>query len=179
MKTSIDNGRSNNVRETDNWVDRFDVALRSVAQHLGAKIVLQAPFDLTPGQVFLLHLIEKEERCTISQLAEKMEVKPSAITVMLDRLENRHYIERFRDQKDRRVVIVQLTEPGLDVLQKIWNLRKRVVGYCLQQLDSDERTIFLRAFEKLGRIAADLDVNQFISITNDEEKRGNSDGNCT
>jgi MarR family transcriptional regulator, organic hydroperoxide resistance regulator len=167
------------VRETDNWVDRFDAALRSVAQHLGANIVLQAPFDLTPGQVFLLHLIKTEEHCTVSQLAEKMEVKPSAITVMLDRLESRRYIERFRDQQDRRVVIVQLTETGLDVLQKIWNLRKRVVGYCLNQLDGEELTVFIQAFEKLARIAADLDVQQFISTINDEEKRRNSDGNHT
>lgn len=167
------------MSETDNWVDRFDAALRSVAQHLGANIVMQAPFDLTPGQVFLLHLIEKEERCTVSRLAEKMEVKPSAITVMLDRLENRHYIERFRDQQDRRVVIVRLTETGSDVLKKIWNLRKRVVGYCLQQLDGKELTVFIQAFEKLARITADLDVKQFLSTTNDEAKRGNTDGNCT
>jgi len=167
------------VRETDNRVDRFDAALRSVAQHLGANIVLQAPFDLTPGQVFLLHLIKKEERCTVSQLAEKMEVKPSAITVMLDRLENRHYIERFRDQQDRRVVIVQLTKTGADVLQKIWNLRKRVVGYCLQQLDEEEVTTFIQVFEKLARVAADLDVQEFLSTVNEEEKRGNTDGNRT
>jgi DNA-binding MarR family transcriptional regulator len=166
------------VRETNNWVDRFNAALRSVAQHLGANIVLQAPFDLTPGQVYLLHLIEKEERCTVSQLAEKMEVKPSAITVMLDRLENRRYIERFRDQQDRRVVLVQLTDTGSDVLKKIWNLRKRVVGYCLRQLEEKELATFLQAFEKLARIAADLDVKQFIS-TNDEGIRGNSAGNHT
>lgn len=45
-------------------------------------------------------------------ISKKMYVKPSAITVMIDRLIDQELVERYHDKDDRRVVIIELTKRG-------------------------------------------------------------------
>ena len=97
-------------KNLDSLTERFDKSLHVLMQHLGPQLISRTQLDLTPGQVFMLHLIRNESLCSVSKLAEKMEVAPSAITVMLDRLENHGFVSRKRDTSDRRVVIIELTE---------------------------------------------------------------------
>lgn len=52
------------------------------------------------------------------QLADKLEVKSSAVTVMLDRLEALGLIAREPDENDRRAVIVTLTAKGQELLEE-------------------------------------------------------------
>ena len=66
---------------------------------------------LTPPQFYILKILDHYGASRATQLAEKMYVKPSAITVMTDRLIDHGLVERYHDDNDRRVVI-QLTKKG-------------------------------------------------------------------
>jgi DNA-binding MarR family transcriptional regulator len=151
----------------DGWMERFDQALRTTMIHLGHKIIATAPLGLTPGQVFTLLSIKKEGQCTITRLAEKLDVKPSAMTVMLDRLENHGFVIRERDRNDRRVVMVRLTKSGEKALQNVQQLRRRAIRQCLSQLDSEELVTFLQTLEKIAALSSSLDVKPFAKT---EEK---------
>lgn len=78
-------------------------ALIMLMQNLSPQLISRAQLEMTSAQVFMLHFIQQTRQLSVSLLAEKMEVAPSAITVMLDRLENRHFVVRVRGKKDRRV----------------------------------------------------------------------------
>ena len=64
---------------------------------------------LTPPQFYILKILIimgfKSDN-----ISEKMYVKPSAITVMIDRLIDQELVERYHDKDDRRVVIIELTK---------------------------------------------------------------------
>lgn len=111
----------------------------------------------------MLHFIQMDEHCTVSHLADKLEVNPSAITVMLDRLEQHNYVARTRDDKDRRVVLIHLTSEGRDKLSQILEVRKRVVEYCLTQLTDEERIRFLATLKKLADASAAMNLEQILS----------------
>lgn len=55
------------------------------------------------------------------------------ITRLLDRLEKRKLISRKRDDKDRRVVLTQISSSGLDLLagldQPIRDLHRKLLGH--------------------------------------------------
>ncbi len=75
--------------------------------------------DLMPGKLnqadfFTLNCILDAEdgRITISKLASKSRVLPSAISRTLKGLEEQHYVERNVDKGDRRNTYVTLTEAG-------------------------------------------------------------------
>jgi len=56
---------------------------------------------------------------TVGEIAERLQVQNHSVVELVDRLEKRRYIERQRDQRDRRVVHLKLTPAGEAVLRKL------------------------------------------------------------
>jgi DNA-binding MarR family transcriptional regulator len=149
-------------QDLDLLTKRFDTSLVVLMQNLGPQLINHAQLGLTPGQVFMLHLIRKVQPCSVSKLSEKMEVAPSAITVMLDRLETHEFVSRTRDQADRRVVIIKLTEAGEEKLDQVLAVRKKIIQYCFSQMEPTELEPFIQSLEKLSSIAQTMDIQKII-----------------
>lgn len=125
--------------------------------NLGPGLVKNVGIQLTPGQAFMLYHIDELEGCTVSNLSEILEVKPSAITVMLDRMVDHGYATRHRDPKDRRVVRVQITDTGRQMLSELTEARDRVIHSFLLSLSEEERETFLRHLELLASMSEHRD----------------------
>ncbi|MCF8567235.1 MarR family transcriptional regulator [Alicyclobacillus tolerans] len=146
----------------DALTERFDKSLVVLMQNLGPQLINRTESGLTPGQVFMLHFIRRGHPCSVSELAEKMDVAPSAITVMLDRLENHGFVRRVRDEADRRVVLIELTDSGDERLSDVLHVRNQVMKHCLTQMASYELDSFIQALEKLASIAQTTDLQAVI-----------------
>jgi MarR family transcriptional regulator, organic hydroperoxide resistance regulator len=107
---------------------------------------------LTGPQFYILQLLHKKGRSTVSSLAEEMTVKPSAITAMIDRLLKQGYVLRDRDEQDRRVVFIQISEEGSKILEETLEKRKRVLVKYMSHLDRNELDSLVSIFSKLSRI---------------------------
>lgn len=105
---------------------------------------------ITPTQLFVLSLLKTQGRCNISQLADHLGVKPSAVTFMMDRLEQNKLIMREHDQKDRRVVNIRLTKQGENMLETILESRKAIITKYLSYLTEDELSFMAETAEKLA-----------------------------
>jgi DNA-binding MarR family transcriptional regulator len=64
-----------------------------------------------------------DEEFTVRRLAALMEVSRPAISGILDRLEQRRFIKRRIDPRDRRSIILERTRLG-------WAFLNRIVGDC-------------------------------------------------
>ena len=67
---------------------------------------------LTPGHMRALLAIEPREPKPMGALADALHCDASNITWLVDRLEERGYVERRADRNDRRVRAIVLTVPG-------------------------------------------------------------------
>jgi DNA-binding MarR family transcriptional regulator len=65
------------------------------------------------------------------------------MTEVVDRLEKEGFVERIRDTEDRRVVKVQLTDPGKEAHKGILKSRKQQLEILFGCLDQKERLRFL------------------------------------
>ncbi|MNN72348.1 putative HTH-type transcriptional regulator YusO [compost metagenome] len=99
---------------------------------------LHKEIGLTVPQFGLLHMIFQEKNARVIQLAEKLEVKSSAVTVMLDRLELLGLIGREQDENDRRAVIVTITAKGQELLQEAQYRSLLLLSEHLSILKPDE-----------------------------------------
>jgi DNA-binding MarR family transcriptional regulator len=81
-----------------------------------------------------------------------MDVTPSAITVMLDRLVQSKLVSRYHDEKDRRFVLVRLTQLGHDSLTKVDQIRKENLSLALSSLDVNELKAYVETYEKLAHL---------------------------
>ncbi|MBD7984137.1 MarR family transcriptional regulator [Sporosarcina sp. Sa2YVA2] len=66
-----------------------------------------------PGsQSYLVFMLERRGLTRMSELAEALQLTPGAVTIASDKLIEHGYVEREKDEHDRRVVYLKLTEKG-------------------------------------------------------------------
>lgn len=73
-------------------------------------VVGKFPDNLSPPQIHMMITIKMMEECTISELAESLNVSAPSASTMVDRLVEKNALIRERSKKDRRVVVVQLSD---------------------------------------------------------------------
>ncbi|MEL7349000.1 MAG: MarR family transcriptional regulator [Pseudomonadota bacterium] len=71
-----------------------------------------AEIGLTYPQYLLMLVLWQDGGRTVRELADRLKLSPSAVTPLVDRLEVAALVLRRRDERDRRVVHVELTEEG-------------------------------------------------------------------
>jgi DNA-binding MarR family transcriptional regulator len=69
------------------------------------------------AQINIMYSLLRGGEMPMSRLAEVLNVSLSNATGLIDRLEERHYIERTRVPEDRRIVMVRLTDTGVKLLE--------------------------------------------------------------
>lgn len=138
-----------NELEFENYLDRWQSAFSRLMRSFGQRLAAEG--GLTGPQFFLLSFLAQQKSATVSQLAEALHVKPSSITVMLDRLENSGLIVRSREQQDRRVVQISLSVAGRQVLEEARQKRRQLLKGYLSKLDEEEQQFLLAILEKMAR----------------------------
>ena len=78
---------------------------------------IQAEYGLKPPQFFALNALV--EPAPMSAIANLLRCDRSAVTWITDRLEERGYVERRSDPRDRRVKLLALTDEGRRVREEI------------------------------------------------------------
>lgn len=95
------------------------VALSS-AQSLRALMGLKlAPLGLAAGQDRLLLAFGERDRMSVSVLADTLNVRPSTVSKMIDRLVGRGLTVRLHDDIDARLTYVGLTDAGRAMFRKL------------------------------------------------------------
>ncbi len=133
----------------DSLLHRVQVALESLKRGVNSDLLKKLGSQVTGPQIYVLYYINQQETCKLTLLAEKLEVKPSAITVMIDRLEKHGFVKRTHDTVDRRSVLVQVTPAGKEVLEKAIQQRNETIGIYLSRLEPAERLLFAELLEKM------------------------------
>lgn len=132
--------------------DEKDVLkLESLLEELGRKTHLRDPIanamesmGLTPQQLHTVMWLSREKKLTMGTLAQRLCVTEKSVTGLVDRLERIDLVRRVRDDVDRRVVHVCLSEEGVEVAGRLQrNFRERMTAF-LSLLDARDRTDMFR-----------------------------------
>ncbi|MBU8770960.1 MarR family winged helix-turn-helix transcriptional regulator [Cytobacillus oceanisediminis] len=141
-----------NVPNIKGLVDRYITVSFSVEKKAASLVKNQIGSDLTNDQHFTLRYINQVGSCTSSELAEVFDVKKSAITAMITRMWEKGLIQRTRDENDRRVVYLTLTEKGNDLYVKAEEKIHNLVESLINRFDQAEIQQFIETFEKLDKV---------------------------
>jgi DNA-binding MarR family transcriptional regulator len=100
------------------------------------------PYDLTALQWVPLLVLSKSGGDTVAGCARKIGIDTGAMTRMLDRIEAKGLAQRSRSEGDRRVVNVELTDAGREIVKLIPPTICRVLNQHLQGFSEQEFEIF-------------------------------------
>ena len=71
------------------------------------------------GQGMLLKYLARFDGLTHSEIAEKLEISPAAVTKVIKRLEEQKYLKRQSDPKDERISRIYMQPEGFQTIEKI------------------------------------------------------------
>ncbi|PLR99096.1 MarR family winged helix-turn-helix transcriptional regulator [Bacillus sp. T33-2] len=141
-------------------VDRYIAVSFSVTKKGESLIKEQIGSDLTSDQHYTLRYINRVGSCTSSELAEEFEVKKSAITAIINRMWEKGLIKRTRDENDRRVVYLTLTDKGAELYKKTEERIHKLVGSFISKFDASEIKQFIDTYEKLNKVLIEIKDKQ-------------------
>ena len=96
-------------------------------------------YDLTLEQLHVLKKMDVESGQTQSTLCSVTGKSPANITRLLDRLENKKYVERRKNPGDRRASLVFLTKEGMRIREEVRGGFDGMRSELLQDIDSNKR----------------------------------------
>lgn len=81
----------------------------------GFKRSNKIPHNLTLAQYQVISRLAERGRCSQKEIAESLRVTGPTVVRIIDALERKKLVFRTRDERDRRIVLVALTEHGVEV----------------------------------------------------------------
>ena len=107
---------------------------------------------ITGPQLWAIKVIGDLSAVRVSDLAARMYLNPSTVVGILDRLESRRLVQRNRSHDDRRVVRVQLTRVGKELLVRAPEVASGLLVNGLETLTSKELNNIEASLDKLVSI---------------------------
>ena len=108
---------------------------------------------LTVPQLKSLFFITNEGTTNLRKLATALNVTPSNVTGIVDRLVQQGLVSRQENPKDRRVSLLRPTEHGEATVDNLRERRTSYLSRVLGQLRSNELSLLERGLAAMGRVA--------------------------
>jgi DNA-binding MarR family transcriptional regulator len=119
------------------------------------------PGELSYAQCSLLFGLAERGELSASELASRADVAPATATQMLDSLAAAGFVDRSRSERDRRIVLVSLTERGRELVvarraryERLW--ARGLAEFSAQELETAS-VVLDRARAVFDEIAAESD----------------------
>jgi DNA-binding MarR family transcriptional regulator len=122
---------------------------------------------VTLAQCLVLLEIEGVERPTVGRLASRLRLDNSTLTRTLDGLVTGGLVERHRDDRDRRVVRIRLTDEGKKVCRTIHRDNDAHYRRVFRKIPPSRRATVMRSFETLVRAMLDCEAESSAETCRD------------
>lgn len=150
-----------------NKVDNALIALRQILRvtEMNSR-ELARDVDLTPSQLLVLQIIGKMDEALPSVIAREASITQATVTNLIDKLEKRGMVIRQRDERDKRRVLINLTESGTQTLAKAPDLLQDRFEAGFSRLEDWEQSFIIAALEKVAAMleADDIDAAPLLDI---------------
>jgi len=115
--------------------------------------------DLSRSELMMLKMIKLHsaatEGVTNSTLSELLEISKSAVSQMINALEDKAYVERLTTKNDRRLVYIRLTVSGEQRLEQQLQALLQRMAEIFDRMGREDTEDLLRLLEKLYLIVSD------------------------
>lgn len=112
--------------------------------------------DVSIKEMHTIDSIGEAKITTPSDIAKDLMITVGTVTVSLNRLEKKGYVERYRSQSDRRVVNVSLTSRGRLLYRLHRKFHREMVKRLVAGLSDDSVKILQTGLENLNTFLEEI-----------------------
>ena len=154
---------SNSLNKSDDVLKTLRRIIRVIDLH--SKKLVQK-YGLTGPQMLVLKELLSLKELPVSILAKNVSLSHATVTSMLDRLEKKGYVQRTRDNKDKRKIFVKATAVAEKVFETAPNLLQEDFVETFHQLEDWEQTLILSSLQRVANMmgAKKLDAAPILAV---------------
>ncbi|AIS52229.1 transcriptional regulator, MarR family [Thermoanaerobacter kivui] len=133
------------------YIDSLEMFLREINHilNLYTRSYLNEK-NITMARFWVMNKLSVDNPITMKELQRRLLLAPGTLTGLVDNLVSDGLVERWRDETDRRLVYLVLTQEGDKLLKEILqyrtsilaNILKKIDGLDVERLNSDLRLIW-------------------------------------
>lgn len=102
--------------------------------------------NLTIGEIHLIEMVNRYNNKPMTLIANKLHITVGAMTICLNRLVQKGYVLRTRDEMDRRVILLSVTPEGKKILKFHNKFHDDILGIVLDTIPLAQATKVMSQF---------------------------------
>ena len=115
----------------------------------GKAIITEEFKDITNTDMHIMEAIGLGEGNNMSSVAKKLNITVGTLTTAINNLVRKKYVERYRSDEDRRVVIIKLTDKGIHAYHHHADYHHQMTQAILDKLTEDEIPVLMKTLDGL------------------------------
>lgn len=148
---------------SNDTVNNLLVSLFDEIIELEERVLIKGEFkDISKNDMHIIDAIGSEETKNMSALAKKMKVTVGTLTIAINNLVKKGYVSRIRSKKDKRVVLISLSEKGERAFRRHKSFHERMVDSVIDGLDENQVEVLINTLKN---------VRSFIDTYGEKESK--------
>lgn len=107
--------------------------------------------DVTANDMHVIEAIGTEEAKNMTSVARLLDVTTGTLTIAVNSLVRKGYVNRVRSEEDRRVVLISLSDKGKRAYLHHRQFHDRMLNVVVEELTEEEQQVLERALKKLNQ----------------------------
>ena len=138
----------------------YDTVFDTIKKLLYPEEWINIDQTLSKSELFTLLQVERNGEIIMSQIADYINISMSTATGIVERLVRQGLIERNRNNTDRRIVTIRLTDKGKTLAESIKSKIFGVARLLLEALTDEEQKLLFGIFNKVTNVLSAIDLEK-------------------
>lgn len=110
---------------------------------------------LSITEVHVIEVIDKVEVKTMGNIARKLRVTLGTLTTSMDRLVKKGFVKRVYDENDRRKVLIELLDDGIEVLKEHTKFHEEMLEKLFLDTTIQEDELLINSLNNISQFFKD------------------------
>ncbi|MBU5306785.1 MarR family transcriptional regulator [Clostridioides mangenotii] len=108
--------------------------------------------DLSDNQTILMDIVKGHEDISVGEIARLMKITSSAVGQIVNKLEDKNYLMRSINPKNRREILVHLADKGKKYFENEEVINREIINRFYSQMELSEMEELKKILTKLNKI---------------------------
>lgn len=128
-----------------------DLFNKLIKQRFYKEFVAYDQLGIHPGQSQMIRLLHNYPGKSQKWIADHICIKPATMTIIIKKLEKAEIVQRIPDERDKRVLRVNLTEKGQELFLKLDKIKRKLQEECFRNFNDEEIDVFYNLLIKMEK----------------------------
>ncbi|WP_058306451.1 MarR family winged helix-turn-helix transcriptional regulator [Gracilibacillus massiliensis] len=112
---------------------------------------------LHPSHFHVLHIVEQADSIQMADIANKLGINKSNLTPLIQKLVEKGYIYKIKDNQDRRITYIKMTVEGQQFSKKNKAILYDKMQERFSSLSQDDKNDLKASFTKINKILSNIE----------------------